>query len=270
MQFNSETNNLDLYSEARAWCGIENGDDGSSADTTTFPLKRFARFCNLALDWYTSLIIKAQGWEYDDTNNSATELIDVTTSIVSGTRKYVIAVTWLKIARIRIKDSAGNWIVLRRGDRRLWSTNQLNGASGIPQEYDLLGNWIYLDAAPNWSGSASLEVQHQRGASYFIYTDTTKTPGFATPFHRLVALRAALDYCEINDLDDRAAKLRNKIGSPPTEASTGSGMEKELVDFYSTRDIDNIPSLNTRKEDYGAAGLSDIGPNPPNGFNLIR
>lgn len=251
MQFNSQADTLDLVSDVKFLCGIE------STDTTSYPLLAMARNANFALDWETALIIRALGWEYDDGNNSATELLDVTTTIVSGTRKYVIAATWLKIARIRIKDASGNWITLRRGDRRTWSTDQINGASGVPSEYDLLGNWIYLDRAPNWGVAAGLEVQHNRGASYFDDGDTTKTPGFATPFHRLISLHMALDYCEVNDLDARAAKIRKKIGEPPTEGSTGSGMEKQLVDHYSTRDVDNRPTIAVQREDYGESALTD-------------
>lgn len=261
MQFNSEANNLDLVSDIKYWCGIE------STDTTSYPLTAMARNSNFALDIITGHIIKALGWEYDDSNNSATELLDVTTAIASGTRKYVIAATWLKIARVRVKDANGNWMVLERGDRRRWNTNQLSGASGTPREYDLLGNWIYLDASPNWSIAAGLEVQHQRGASYFASDSTTKTPGFATPFHRLVSMMASQDYTEVNDLEKRSVKLARRIGEAPTEASTGSGMLKQLVDFYSTRDVDNVVNIGTRKEDYGQAGLSDNGSSTGLGFS---
>lgn len=264
MQFNSESNNLDLYSEAREWAGIENGDGGASADTTSWPLKRFARDCNIALDDLHSLIIRADGtWKHDDTNNTGTELLDTSTS-VSSARKVAIPVTWLKISRVRITiTSTGQKIVLKAGDRRTWSTSQLNGDTGTPTEYVLIGNYLYLDA----SCTGTLEVQYQKGASYFAYTDTTKTPGFATPFHPLVAWIAALSYCERNDLDNRAAKLRSKIGRPPSDGDTGLGMKRELVEFYATRQLDDRPTARPQREDYGESALGDSwGGGNPNGF----
>lgn len=251
MQFNSETNSLDLYSDAREWCGID-----YLTDTTTLTLKSFTRSANFGMDRVIMLILRADGkWEFDDTNNSATELLDVTTNLVSGTKKYAIGITWLKINRVRIKDSAGNWITISPKGRREWTDSQLTASSGLPREYDLMGNWLYLDKAPDYASSGGLEVQYERGPSYFATSDTTKVPGFATPFHRLISLYGALDYCEMNDLDSRAAKIRLKIGSPPTETSAGSGLEMELVNFYASRNVDDRPAVSVREEDYGQSGM---------------
>jgi len=254
MQFNGESNNLDLYSEAREWCGIENGDGGATADTSSWPLKRFTRDCNIALDDLHAIIIRADGtWKYDDSNNSASELLD-TSKTVSAARSVTIPVTWLKISRVRITiTSTGQKIVLRPGDRRTWSTSQLNGDTGTPTEYVVIGNYLYLDA----SCTGTLEVQYQKGASYFAYTDTTKVPGFASPFHPLVAWISALAYCERNDLDSRAAKLRNKIGRPPAEGDSGAGAKRELAEFYATRQIDDRPTARPQREDYGESALGD-------------
>ncbi len=255
MQFNSEANSLDLVSDIKFWCGID------SSDSTSYPLTAMARNSNFALDRYNALAIRADGnWEFDDANNSSTELLDVTTAIVSGTRKYAVGATWLTIARVRIKDSNGQWHVVEPASRRTWSTSQLNAEAGVPTEYDLLGNWIYFDRAPNWSQSASLEVQFQRGPSYFASTDTTKTPGFAAQFHRLISMRAALDYCEVNDLDNRAAKLRDKLGAPPTDGFPGAGMELEFFNFYATRNVDDRPTITVTQEDYGQLGGANASP----------
>lgn len=262
MQINSEANNLDLYSDARWWCGID-----YATDTTSFPFKDFVRSANFGLDKVISIILRADGrWQFDDANNTSTELFDVTTNIVSGTKKYAIALTWLKIKRVRIKDSAGNWITIKPKDRKEWSDSQLTATNGLPSEYDLLGNWLYLDKAPDYSSTGGLEIQYQRGASYFATTDTTKAPGFATQFHRLISLYGALDYCEVNDLDSRAAKIRLKIGSAPSDRDPGSGMERELAEFYSMRNPDDRPSISIQKEDYGQSALGMGGNSNPFGF----
>lgn len=252
MQFQSEANGLDLWSDARYLCGID-----ETSDTTSYPIKAFTRNANLALDRYNPLILKADGnWKYDDTNQTG-ELIDVTSNLANGTQKYALGATWLKIEHVRIKDSAGNWKVLPRLDRVRQSDSQLTATSGTPTSYFLMGNYLYLDKAPNYASAGGLEVQYQRGASYFVYTDTTKTPGFAIQFHRLISLYAALQYCLVNNLAAKAVAIQAMLGSPPdlSNNQAGSGMEKELVDFYSQRDSDEQPSLNMKREDYGQSAL---------------
>jgi len=241
MQFNSETNNLDLYSDARFWCGLANDD------TTSYPLVDFTRNANFGLDRAVALIQKSDGvWKWDDTNSSDLPL--ATTSLVASQPDYSIAVTHLKIERVRAKDSAGNWITLTRvNSRDLTDTDR--AATGTPSQYYLRGNSIFLVDAPSYASSGGLEVTFQRGASYFASTDTTKTPGFATQFHRLISLYAALDYCEANDLESRAQKVRAKI----------QVMEADVIDFYSSRDTDMRVSLSVQGEDYGQSALGSGG-----------
>jgi hypothetical protein len=234
MQFNSEANSNDLYTDFRELCGI------SSSDTTTFTTTQFARKANFGQERGTTLVLKADGrWQHDDTSNTSTELLDVTTNLASGTGKYATSVTWLKIARVRIKDAQGNWKTLTRKDRRDISDDQLV-ASGTPDTYDITGNWIYIRPIPNYASTAGLEVQFQRGPSYFVPGDTTKTPGFASPFHRLCSLYPALEYCEDQQMDWRVQSIRGKIAD--TEA--------ELIAFYSERNDEKL-TLTTPREDYG-------------------
>lgn len=252
-QFNSEANGLDLYSDCRYLCGID-----ETSDTTTYPIKAFTRNANFGLDRVLALVLKADGgWIFDDTNQIG-ELLDVTNNLVSGTQKVPLSVNWLTIARVRVKNSAGSWITLPELNRKAQTDSQLTATSGTPSSYFHLGNYLYFDKAPNYSSAGGIEVQFQRGASYFAYTDSTKTPGFAVQFHRLIALYAALDYCETNYLPDRAATIRSRIGAPPDllNNQAGSGMEKELVDFYSRRDEDAKVALSASREDYGQAGLN--------------
>lgn len=264
MQLNSETNGLDLYSDARWWCGID-----PLTDTTSYLIKDFTRNANFALDYVETLILKADGWtKFDDTNQTG-ELLDVSNNLVSGTQKLAIAITWLKIGHVRIKDSGGNWITLPELNRKTQSDGQLTATSGTPSSYFRLGNYIYFDKAPNYSSTGGIEIEFQRGASYFIYTDTAKVPGFATQFHRLISMMPALDYCDLNDLTTRANALRGRIGTPPDmmNGQPGSGMLKELTDYYSMRDTDEKAALKPLKEDYGSLGLSSgNGSVNPKGF----
>ena len=262
MQLSGENNNLDLYSDARYWCGIP------LTDTTTLDLPTFVRSANFGLDRVISIILRADGkWQFDDSNNSG-ELLDITTDLVAGTQKYAILLIWLKIKKVRIKDSAGNFITLHPIDRDILTDNQLRADAGDPKRYDKLGNFLYFHPTPNHSATAGIEVQFQRGASFFLFDDTTKEPGFATDFHRLISLYGALDYCEINDLDRRAQKIRLKIGNPPMDGIPGSGMEGELAAHYARRDTDQKVGLRVRREDYGqfSDGSTNVGRRNPDGF----
>lgn len=262
MLFNSGTNSL--YADALWWAG---------ASTGSFPVDPdFTRSANSALDRVVALILRAdKTWQWND-NNLSTELIDTSTALVSGTQKYAISVNWLKIARVRAKDSGGNWVTLEKVDRKQLTDSQL-AASGTPYAYDLLGGYIYLFNIPNYASTGGLEVQFQRGADYFVVADTTKVPGFASQFHRLISMYAALDYLERNGgAGGRVEALRNRIGRPPNPEAgdTGFGMEAELVSFYSQRESDVPPNLGLQGTDYGASALGGAGSGDgtPRGFNF--
>lgn len=248
MLFNSGTNSL--YADALFWSG---------ANSASFPVDPdFTRSANGAMDRVTALIQRADNtWSWNDANLS-TELLDASTALVSGTQKYAISTSWLKIARVRVKDANGNWITLQPVDRDELSDSQL-AASGTPWAYFKLGGYIYLVGTPNYSSTGGLEVQFQRGADYFVVGDTTKAPGFASQFHRLISLYAALDYVEANTIPNRGDVIRNRINA----------MEAELQQFYADRDRDDRPSLSLRREDYGVDALGGGGfSDNPRGFNI--
>lgn len=256
MQFNSEANGLDLYSDARYYCGLD-----ETADTTSYPIKAFTRNANMGLDRALMLILRADNiWVFDDSNNAG-ELLDISTNLVNGTLKYALSVTWLKITRIRIKDANGNWITLKPAEGRMQLGDAtLTAPAGMPSSFYLMGNFLYFDKAPNYSSAGGIEVQFQRGSSYFIYTDTVKTPGFATHFHRLVSLYAALDFCEINTMADRVAMIQNKINQ----------LEAELLIHYAGRETASKISMTMQREDYGQRGLApgngNFNDSNPHGF----
>lgn len=252
MQFNSEANSLDIVSDTKFWCNID------SSDTTSYPLTAMARNANFALDKIQGWIFKADGrWQYDDFNNAASELLSVATSLVSGTKKYAIPVTWLKIGGVRAKDSAGNWKTLKHIDRRKLSDAKLV-ETGDPTSYDLLGNWIYLTPTPNYASSGGLEVQFQPGPSYFASTDTTKTPGFATTYHRLVPLLMSQDYLAVNNMPKRLVEVREMINQ----------MREALIEHYADRHNAEQDTISFERDDYGEVSLGHEGryDSNPDGF----
>jgi len=265
MQLSGETNNLDLYSDARKWCGID------LTDTTTLPLAEFVLSANFGLSRVNSLILRSDGkWQHNDENLS-TELLDLTTNLVAETQKYAIKTTWLKIKKVRIKNQQGEFVTLQPVDREQLSDLQLRADSGDPKYYDKLGRFLYLYPKPNYSSTGGMEVQFQGDADLFAFDDTTKQPGFASQFHRLISLYGALDYCEQNDLEKRVGKILLKIGTPQLDGARGTGMEGELMAHYSDRDTDQKVGLRTRREDFGQnysnSNSRNSGSNP-DGFNF--
>mgnify|MGYP000099017357 CR=1 FL=1 len=197
MQFNGETNELDLYHDALYWAGANSGN---------YTIEEFTRNSNFALDRITMLILRSDTtWKWRDDNLSS-ELIDVTTAIVSGTAKYAITTTWLKIRRVRAKDSNGILTTLKKVQREDLTDSELL-ESGAPTKYYLLGGFLYLVSNPDYNASAGIEIQFQQGADFFVVGDTTKEPGFASPFHRLISLYGALDYVDVNTIQRRGAVL---------------------------------------------------------------
>lgn len=244
-KFNSGTDSL--YADALFWSG---------ATSDTFPIDPdFTRSANFAVQRITAVIQKCDNtWKYND-SNSSTELIDSSTNLTT-TNKYAISLAWLKIGRVRVKDPDGNWITLKKVTREQLTDAQL-AEVGTPWAYYKLGKYIYLVGTPNYGATGGLEVQFQAGADLFTVADTTKEPGFAPQFHRLVSLLSALDWTDSNEMTKRSARILEKVGREPDPASgdAGSGMFRELVTFYTERDQDGVKSMSTRKEDYGASAL---------------
>lgn len=252
MQYQSETNNLDLVSDIDYWAGT---------DDNSYPIKAKTRNANFALDKAVALIMKSdQKWEWDDTNN--TDLPIATTSLVANQEDYSLAITHLEIRKIRAKDSNGNWTSPEPVDRRDLTDSELNATAATPTRYFKIGNSVFLNPKPSYASSGGLEIQFQRTASYFAYTDTTKTPGFASQFHRLISLYAARDYCAVNSINNRLKVIDNEIQK----------MEADVIDFYSVRNRDEKQSLRTQKSDYGEIALGTQGRSVYNqdGFNFRR
>ena len=236
MQISGETNNLDLYSDARFLCGI------LLTDTTTYPLADFVRNANFGLDKVNALAMKADGkWKFID-NNSATGMIDTSVALESGTPTYAIPITWLKMGRVRAKDAQGNFNTLTPVDRRQLSDSKLNDSTGgNPKYYVQEGTVVRLLPTPNYDSTGGLEVQQQMGSTYFAYNATTTVPGFDSRFHRLISLYGAKDYCVVNSLNERSSFINAELLI----------MEQEFMVAISSRDSDQKATLTVKKEDYG-------------------
>ena len=97
-----------------------------------------------------------------------------------------------------------------------------------------------LYPTPNYASTAGLKSYFKRDASYFVYNDTTKEPGFNPQYHRIISMGAAYDYCLFAGLSNKMAILNAEIVK----------MEEGIINFYSSRSKDEHPRMTSYNESY--------------------
>ena len=220
----------------------------SDTDSTSYPDAKLLIAENIAYEEVVGKIMGADGrWQFDDTNY--TDLPIGTTNLVSGQQDYQLS-TQLKILSVSVKDVDGIWSKLLPFDPADLESSygpQMDKAefmktSGMPLYYDLSGGSVFLYPAPDNGVSvtltAGLKVAFQRTASVFTsaeVTTGTKQPGFASQYHVLIPLKAALAYCQ-NYKKDRVPSLMQEIAV----------IEQDMIRFYSRRNKDERQILTMR------------------------
>lgn len=214
-----------------------------NTDDVKFPIADKTRIINRWYERTVGRILEADGrWQFDDTNY--TTLPIATTDIINGQQDYSFAVRFLRIDRIEIKNSAGQWKWLSpmdQNDVRRQSLTALGEKLGTPMWYDKLAESIFLYPAPDYGSVGGLKAYYQRSIDPFVATDTTKEPGFASIFHKLLALGPAVEYAKANGLNDAKISMYEK------EIQI---MENDIKEFYSKRSKDEQVSLRARRISY--------------------
>lgn len=208
IQFNdtsSEKNGLIQVCEFEIFGEQDYGKISGSANL----LSTFTRGINDGLNRVTSLIMQSDGrWQWDDTNSTDYPIATTDLGTTAGLEQqdYPLGVSHLRILRVEVKDVAGNWNLLTPIDQTDISDQSLTDflkTAGMPQYYDKTANSIFLYPKPLAAAvttTGGLRVFCQRPPSYFVTTDTTKTPGLNQLYHKLPALIASRDYALAKDL----------------------------------------------------------------------
>ena len=145
---------------------------------------------NNALNQYFILANTGAGnWRpADDTNQ--TDYPVVYFDLVSGQQDYSFTVDAngnqiLDIYKVRIKNSNGvDWQTLNQLNKDGITDADLSTVgSGIPTDYYLTANGIFLVQKPNYNSTAGGEIHIARTASYFTTSDTTKKAGIPWVHH---------------------------------------------------------------------------------------
>ena len=227
MQFSDTSNKLGLVEDVTFLLG--------GVNTTDYTTKDRARNINehQRKVWHDIFTAYA-GWRYDDTNQ--TDLPQATEDLVSGTATYALPSAALTIQNVEVKDASGNWLRLRPVPAEIinetQAINEFLSSDGTPSFYRLLDDTIELFPESNYNSTAGLKVYFDRDMVNFANDDTTKTPGFASPYHRVLSTGAALDYATANGMTDKV-----NILTPLYDQ-----YRADIRQFYSQRWLDYVPS----------------------------
>lgn len=178
----------------------------------------------------------AGGWSYSD--NNTTNSPTWTTTLTHGTQAYNIPSTIQKVQEVTVKDKSGNWIKLLPFD--IHDTNlapqEYYQSAGMPIYYDLVGTQIDLYPTPSSAYATLISgmcVFVEKDITEFATTATTTIPGFATPFHRILSLAAAIDYTQ--DINQKQFLAQQK-----------ARLEQGLTKFYSNRSVESRTAIKPR------------------------
>lgn len=197
--------------------------------SATYPDADKIRNINIAYqDVARTIWESAGGWQFDDSN--ATTLPIARTTMVHSQQDYSLPTDAQKVEEVVVKDSAGNWNKLRPFD-----IHDINIApeeyletAGLPLYYDTIGRSVMLYPKPSSAYctlASGLGVYVNRDVTEFSVTASSETPGFATPFHRILSYAVALDFTQDPGQRQVFAVHKDKL-------------EKGLVRFYAKRAVE--------------------------------
>lgn len=213
----------------------------STSGVSDFPDATLVVEANNALERIVSLINSADGrWQFDDTNNTDQPI--ATTDLVLNQKDYALSTSHLEITRAEIKDANGNWqklIPIDQSDVYNQSLTDFLKTTGTPVYYDKLANSVFLYPSPNYAQAASLKLYFERGPSYFITSDTTKSPGINTLFHDLIPYWIAYNFAIANGKENAQLLL--------TEIQR---KEDAMIEYYALRAHDDPIRLKSRYVSY--------------------
>lgn len=212
----------------------------TDADLDSYPIEDITRRANIAVETLAAIAINADGlWQFDDTNYTTRPI--GTTDMVEGQGSYSFSKEFIEIEDVKMLQLDGKtWIILKPIDQSQRSTPLENYSQpGQPIWYDKEGGNITLYPPPTAAAvtlAQGLKVHFKRTAVKFTVADTIAQPGFASPYHILVAQMAALPYNKTYKAD-RVPQLAQDI-------QLG---QQQFVKFYASRERDRRKKITTNR-----------------------
>ncbi len=191
--------------------------------------------------WHT-IFMASGNWQYDDGNQ--TDLPSGVTDLSNGTSKYSIPSDALTVQRIDVKDNAGNWYKLYPMTKEELSNQAVDEYmknDGHPVSYRLVGNTIELFPATNYDSTGGMKVYFDRASVEFDSTDTTSTPGFASPYHEIIPIGASIEWLKIKQPASPTLQLL---------MNDYAKLDDSIRRFYGKRFKDYKPTISRVKQSY--------------------
>lgn len=225
---------------------IEDIDFLLGTDSTQYPLADKLRNINLHFyDVVTDIIRYNSNWEWDDTNK--TDYPIGTSTLVASQRDYTLPSNFLKLLRVEVKDSAGNYQKVQEFDEQQVQAGltEFMKSDGLPLYYREVGNSIELYPAASATSttlSAGLKVYYTRTQTEFTNADAAVSPGFSANFHRILSLGAAYDFASTQMTHDQVliGQLKGRLDK----------MREDIKQYYSSRNREVKPIIRPKVKNY--------------------
>lgn len=214
----------------------------SDTDSTSYPAAKMLRRINASYEKVVGRIMLQDGnWEFDDTN--FTDFPRGKADLVAAQKDYGFDSSHLAIESVQVLDSNGKYYYLRPISKADYSIplDEYFETDGLPLYYDKDGKSVLIypgPAAGDVTTTDGLLVHFRRTASVFTsgeVTTGTKSPGFASPYHMIIAYESALVFC-ITYKPERVARLKAEVQE----------LWKGLLDFYAKRAKDEKTVMTNR------------------------
>lgn len=231
MQFNPTDKSISIVADIDF---LLYGD--SSVFNSDYSLVDRARNVNIVFDEAVSEMFKADpNFMWDDTTNPNYPIAKL--NLVANREDYVLPDASMVFNRVRVMDTNGKLKTLTPCLRRQLSDSELESV-GVPEKYYKIDNAVFPIPVPNYGASLGIEIEFQRGANHFTSDDTTKAPGFASNFHAILSVGAALRYAMSNGMKEKTTFL----------TAEKEKIRLALKDHYQSRSPDERPSLKLRRQ----------------------
>jgi hypothetical protein len=239
MTYSNTTTKDGIIQTVEELCDL--GDAYISGDTTR--LRQFtARINRIAHRVWHTIFMANGNWQYDDGNY--TDLPSATTDIVLGQTRYALPSDALTVQRVEIKDSNGNWSILNPITKELIRSEGLDDFmddNGVPMYYRLVNGTIEIYPPADYAGTDSLKVYFDRGAVEFAYNATTATPGFASPYHEILPIKASIEWLKVK---------QPQSPTLPLLLQDDLKLEQSIKQFYAVRFKDYKPRIGRAKRNW--------------------
>ncbi len=211
-------------------------------DSTQWPVAKIVASVNNYLDTITGYAIGAdRQFQWDDTNQ--TKLPIGTTNIVANQSDYSFLTDEqgnpiITLTRVEVQDPSGTYRLLEEIDQAdiYDAIDQEQVYPALPMYYDKIAdNIIRLYPKPATSVTNGLKFYFQRTGSYFVASDTTKSPGVSPLLHRGFVIAAAYD-----------GALTLGLPNVSTLAVEMQREEAKMKVYFADRNKDIVKGMNAR------------------------